>query len=314
MFALVVTSFRWSFCSSGLRGCHWFYDSACFIRSILLRLFDDDELPAETNVRACRGVDVDSLVVSETKMAALCEKFLAHLGDFAETNAFDVQVAMVRSFFLVLVEDILSCHGMREAVTYHLSLCCPAVLLSGETAVLTNEVEQFTELLMDLRRINVSEKRRLDGSFRAFLANYRRDATDAAIDSCSSAVDILPACDTVHSQRLFHFLMCLSGSPLFPANLSCVSVGLLSGNVTTSVCASILSFLKSHCVSRFENVSGPLLEEVCDAMSRFTVLSEMTEDMLWDDVGIVADEADRQVLYRLMGFTEERERAPSPEI
>ena len=310
----MVTSFRWSFCSSGLRGCHWAYESACFIRSILLRLFDDDELPAETNVRACLGVDVDSLVVSETKMAALRAEFLVHLGDFAETNAFDDHVAMVKSFFLVLVEDVLSCHGMREAVTYHLSLCCPAVLLSGETAVLTNEVEQFTELLMDLWRINVSEKRRLDGSFRAFLANYRRDATDAAIDSCSSAVDILRACDTVHSQRLFRLLMCLSGSPLFPANLSCASVGLLSGNVTTSVCASILSFLKSHCVRRFESVSGPLLEEVCDAMSRFTVLSEMTEDMLWDDVGIVADEAYRQDLYRLMGFTEERERAPSPEI
>ena len=310
----MVTSYRWRFCSSGLRGCHWAYESACFIRSILLRLLDDDELPAETNTRACLGVDVDSLVVSETKMGALREEFLVHLGDFAEPNAFDEHVAMVRSFFLVLVEKILSCHGMREAVTFHLSLCCPAVLLFGETAVLTNEVERFTELLMDIRRINMSETRCLDGSFRAFLNNYRRDATDAAIDSCSSAVDILRACDTVHSQRLFRLLTCLSGSPLFPAILSFVSVGLLPGNATTSVCASILSFLKSHCVRRFESVSGALLEEVCDAMSRFTVLSEMTGDMLWDDVGIVADEAYRQDLYRLMGFTEERERAPSPEI
>ena len=40
----------------------------------------------------------------------------------------------------------------------------------------------------------------------------------------------------------------------------------------------------------------------------------MTEDLLWDDVGIVADEAYRQDLYRLMGFTAEEERAPSPEI
>ena len=91
-------------------------------------------------------------------------------------------------------------------------------------------------------------------------------------------------------------------------------MGLLRGNATTSVFASILSFLKSHCVRHFESVSGPLLEEICDAMSRFTVLSEMTEDMLWDDVGIVADEAYRQYVYRLMGFTEERERAPSPEV
>ena len=142
------------------------------------------------------------------------------------------------------------------------------------------------------------------------MTNYRRDATDVALDSCSSAVDILRACDTVHSQRLFRFLMCLSGSPLFPANLSCVSVGLLRGKATTSVCASILSFLKSHCVRHFESVSSPLLEEIGDAMSRFTVLSEMTEEMLWDDVGIVADEAYRQDLYRLMGFTEEGNGRP----
>ena len=310
----MVTSYRWSFCSNGLRGCHWAYESSCFVRSILLRLFDDEDLPAETNVRAFLGLDVDSLVVSEAKQAALREEFLVHLCDFEGPNAFDEHVAMVRSFLLVLVEAILNCHGMKEAVTFHLSLCCPAVLLSGETAVLTNEVEQFTGLLMDLRKIKLSEKRRLDGSFRTFLANYRRDATDVAIDSCSSAVDILRACDTVHSQRLFRLLMCLSGSPLFPASLSCVSVGLLRRSVTSSVCASILNFLKAHCIRHSDSVSGPLLEEIGDAMSRFTVLSEMTEDMLWDDVGVVADEAYRQDLYRLMGFTAEGERAPSPEI
>ena len=137
-----------SFCSSGRRGCHWAYESACFIRSILLRLFDEDELPAVTDVRACLGVDVDSLVVSEAKLGALREEFLVHQDDFAEPDAFEEHVAMGRSFLLLLMKEILRCHGMREAVTFHLSLCCPAVLLSGETAVLVNEVEQFTELLM----------------------------------------------------------------------------------------------------------------------------------------------------------------------
>ena len=108
--------------------------------------------------------------------------------------------------------------------------------------------------------------------------------------------------------------MCLSGSPLFPASLSCVSVGLLRRSVTSSVCASVLGFLKAHCFRHSDSVSGPLLEEIGDAMSRFTVLSEMTEDRIWDDVGVVADEAYRQYLYRLMGFTAEGERAPSPEI
>ena len=268
---LVVTSYRWSFSSSGLRGCHWAYESACFIHSILSRLYDESELPAVTDVRACLGVDLDSLVVSEAKLGALREEFLVHLDCFAEPDAFEEHLAMMRSFLLVLVEEIMRTRGMKEAVTFHLNVCCPAVLLCGDADVLASEEEQFTELLIDLRRISMAEKRRMDGSFGSFVTNFRRGTTDVAVDSCSSAVDIPRACDSVHSQRLFRFLMCLGGSSLFPANLSCVGVGQLRANATTSVCASILSFLKTHCVRHFESVSGPLLEEVVDAMSRFTV-------------------------------------------
>ena len=294
---LVVTSYRWSFSSSGLRSCHWAYESACFIHSILSRLCDESELPAVPNIRACLGVDLDSLVVTEAKLGALREEFLVHLDCFAEPDAFEEHVAMVRSFLLVLLEEILKVRGMKEAVTFHLSVCCPAVLVCGDADVLASEVEQFTELLIDLRRISMAEKRRMDGSVRSFVTNFRRGATDVAVDSCSSAVDILRACDNVHSQRLFRFLMCLGGSPLFPANLSCVGVGQLRANATTSVCDSILSFLKTHCIRH-----------------RFTVLSELTEEMLWDDVGVVADEAYRQSLYELMGFTGQGERAASPEV
>ena len=284
------------------------------MHSILSRLCDENELLAVTNVRVCLGVDLDSLVLSEGKLGALREEFLVHLDYFAEPDAFEEHVVMVRSFLLVLMEEVLKARGMKESVTFHISVCCPAVLLCGDAGVLASEVEQFTELLVDLRRISMSEKRRMDGSFRSFVTNFRREAIDVAVDSCSSAVDILRACDNVHSQRLFRFLMCLGGSPLFPASLSCAGVGQLRANVTTSVCASILSFLKTHCIRRFESVSGPLLEEVVDAIGRFTVLSELTEEMLWDDVGVVADEAYRQSLYELMGFTEEGERAPSPEV
>ena len=311
---LVVASYRWSFSSSGLRSCHWAYESACFIHSILSRVCDENELPAVTDVRACLEVEVASLVVSEVKLGALQDEFIVHSSCFDSPDVFEADVATVRSFFLVLVEEVLQIRGMKESVSFHLSVCCPAVLLCGDANVLASEVEQFTELLIDLRRISTSEKRQMDGSFRSFLTNFRRGATDVAVDSCSSAVDILRACDNLHSQRLFRFLMCLGGSPLFPGTLSCVGVGQLRANVTTSVCATILSFLKTHCVRQFESVSGPLVEEVVDAISRFTVLSELTEEMLWDDVGVVADEAYRQSLYELMGFTEEGERAPSPEV
>ena len=44
------------------------------------------------------------------------------------------------------------------------------------------------------------------------------------------------------------------------------------------------------------------------------MLAELTGDMLWDDVGVVAAEDYRQSHYDLIGFTVEGERAPSPEI
>ena len=56
------------------------------------------------------------------------------------------------------------------------------------------------------------------------------------------------------------------------------------------------------------------LGEIAESFGRFTTLPGVTEEMLWDDVGVVATEDYRQSLYAMMGFTEEGERAPSPEI
>ena len=191
---------------------------------------------------------------------------------------------------------------------------CPALLLSGESDVLSVEVERFTKLLIDLRRVTVVEKGRMDRSFPGFLANFRRLASSVSVDSASSAVEIIRVCDSVPAPRLFRYLMCLSESPLFPLNTRCGDVGQLSSDISTSVCSSILSFLKAHCVRTYESVSGPLLDEILETFGRFTVLTELTENMLWDDVGVVAAEDYRQSLYELMGFTLEGERAPSPEI
>ena len=137
---------------------------------------------------------------------------------------------------------------------------------------------------------------------------------DVTSDSASSAVKILRACDSVSAQRLFRFLMCLNESPLFPLRTVCNRVGQLQSDITTSVCSSVLSFLKAHCIRTYESVSGPLLEELSEAFGQFTTLSDVSEDLLWDDVGVVAAEDYRQSLYELMGFTGEGERAPSPEI
>ena len=108
--------------------------------------------------------------------------------------------------------------------------------------------------------------------------------------------------------------MCLNESPLLPLGTGFVEVGQLSSDVTTSVCSSILSFFKSHSVRNYESVSGPMLYEVYESFGRLTVLPELTEDMLWDDVGVVAAEDYRQSLYELIGFTAEGGLVPSPEI
>ena len=157
---------------------------------------------------------------------------------------------------------------------------------------------------MELRRVTVVEKRRLDSSFPLFLANFRRIATGVTSDSASSSVEILRACDGVPAQRLFRYLMCLNESPLLPLRTVCGSVGYLRSDITTSVCSNVLSFLKAHCIRSYESVSGPLLKEIAESFGRFTTLSDVTEDMLWDDVGVVVAEDYRQSLYELMGFTE----------
>ena len=284
------------------------------MHAILIKLIDDDDLPSVTEVRACLKVDVDSLTVSDAKLLAMRDEFGSHLDQFAESAVFDEHLAMVQSFMFVVVEEILAASGMKEEVTYHLCVGCPAVLLRGDVAVLRNEFEQFAGLLMDLRRIGLVEKRRMDGSFVSFVTTFRQNAVDMPIDSASSAVDILRACESASCQRFFRFLMCLGETPVFPAGVSCASVGGLSSDVTTSVCSSILSYLKTHSVRQFESVSGPLLEDVVESTGHFTALADLTEEMLWDDVGVVADEEYRQSLYDLIEFTADGERAASPEV
>ena len=284
------------------------------MHAILVKLIDDDDLPSVTEVRACLEVDVDNLTVSDAKLRTMRDEFGPYLGQVAEAAVIDEHLAMVQSFMFVVVEDILAASGMKEEVTYHLSVGCPALLLRGEIDVLRNEAEQFTGLLLDLGRIGLAEKRRMDGSFVSFVTNFRQNAVDMSVDSASSAVDILRACESSSCQRVFRFLMCLGETPVFPAGISCVSVGGLSSDVTTSVCSSILSYLRTHSIRQFETVSGPLLEEVTESIGHFTALADLTGEMLWDDVGVVADEEYRQSLYDAIGFTAAGERAASPEV
>ena len=61
-------------------------------------------------------------------------------------------------------------------------------------------------------------------------------------------------------------------------------------------------------------MSGPLLEEVMELHRRAVDLNELTESMLWDDIGIVAGEEYRLRLYTELGYSITGERAAKPEI
>ena len=227
---------------------------------------------------------------------------------------FEENVALVKDFMLMVLAEILGARGMKEDVIFHMSVCCPALLLLGDPDVLSAEVNLFTDLLIGLRRVTAVEEKRLDRSFPVFLAKFRQITIDVTSDSASSVVKVLRACDSVPAQRLFRFLMCLNESPLFLLRTVCNQVGQLRSDITISVCSSVLSFLKVHCIRTYESVSGPSLEELSESFGQFMTLSDVSEDMLWDDVGVVAAKIYRQSLYELMGFTGEGERAPSPEI
>ena len=313
-FVLVVTSYQWSFSSCSLRSCHWAFESASFVHKLLTILVEDVDLPSIYNVRACLNVDVASLVVSPMKVEALRGQFRQYEECFTDPAVFVNHFLQVQNFLLEVVAEVLLVDGMREEVTFHLSVCCPALLLSSDVAVLTEEMSLFTGLLFDLNRVTAVERARMEQSFPSFLERFRSLATDVSVHDAGSAVELFRVCNSVSMRKLMRYLMCLNESPLLPVGAACVEVGQLSGDVTTSVCASILSFLKSQSVRTYESISGPLLEEVCESFGRLTVLSELTEEMLWDDVGVVAAEDYRQSLYELVGYTAEGERAPSPEI
>ena len=207
-------------------------------------------------------MDADGLVVSAEKVVALRELFGDHVDRFTEPAVFDEHFMQVRNFLLMMAAEVLNGSGMREEMTFHLSVCCPALLLAGDAVVLSEEVERFTGLLMDLNRVTAVEKKRMDRSFPLFLERFRSLATSVSIDGAGSAVAIFRVCDSVPARQLFRYLMCLNESPLLPLGTVCVEVGQLSSDVTTSVCSSISSFFKSHSVRNYESVSGPPLDEV----------------------------------------------------
>ena len=311
---LVVTSYQWSFSDSPVRGCHWAYESACFLRALLVHVVDEATLPPVTNVRACLGITVSDLELSEAKMELLRGVLSVHSEYYANSAQYEEDLVLVQKFLLTVVEEVLTVKGLKEEVTFYLGICCPAVLFSAEEDLILDEARHFTDLLLELNRVTSAERRRMDRSVTKFVSNYRALEGPSVVSTAGSEVDLLRACDSEASVRFLRFLLCLCESPQFPLETKCVEVGRLSGDVTSSVCATVLSYLKAHQLRVYESVGGPLLDEVNEAIGRIVDLSGFTEELLWDDIGVVANEDYRQHIYEQLGYDREGERAMSPEI
>ena len=143
---------------------------------------------------------------------------------------------------------------------------------------------------------------------------FRREPRPAGTNSEYSAVDLLSYCSNRGAQSLLQLVFCLGGGVQSTCNTICEGIGHLPSDVMSCVCAVTSGYWSANHVRSYGSVSGPLLEEVMESHRRVVDLSEITEGMLWDDVGIVAGEEYRLQLYASLGYDVTGERSASPEI
>ena len=309
-----MTAYQWSFSNSAIRGCHWAYESACFVRALLVYVVDESILPPVTDLRAFLGMVVSGLELSGSKLELLRGRFAVHFDDYENASQFEECLVQVQNFLLAVVDEVLRVKGLKDEVTFYLSICCPIILAEAETELVIQEAGRFTELLLELKRITSAERRPMDRDMPNFVTKYRSLVSPEVLATAGTEIDLFRACVSESSVRFLRFLLCLCESPQFPLETKCVQVGHLSSDVTSSVCATVVSYLKAHRIRLYESVEGPLLDEVSEAIGRIVDLSEFTEDLLWDDIGIVASEDYRRHMYEQLGYEMNGERAMSPEI
>ena len=70
----------------------------------------------------------------------------------------------------------------------------------------------------------------------------------------------------------------------------------------------------AHRVRSYGSVSGPLLEEILDSYRILVDLSELSEDMLWYNIGIFAGQEYRFKFYPNLGYSLARAPSSSPAV
>ena len=100
----VVASYQWSFSECPLRVCHWAYESACLLRTLLSCLVEDEDLPLVTDLRACLSLDTSEFLLSEAMLRSLRNELSVHMDQFEETAQFEENFLFVQNVLLLLRE------------------------------------------------------------------------------------------------------------------------------------------------------------------------------------------------------------------
>ena len=277
-------------------------------------LIDDDVLPAALDARAWFFMDVEGFAISEVKQQLLIDSFRA--GDeMAEGgNLYDEDLSRVPVFILTVVKNILLLPGVRDDLSFvRWVFSLPSLNVLPKDALLS-EIRVFTNLLVELGRISLAEQGHMKRGFLEFISEFCRLFGASGSDVNLSVIDLLRCCRNRGSQDLLRSVFCLDGGLQNSNSLLCDGIGHLSDEITSGVCAVVHGYLAANHIRSYGSVSGPLLEEVIESHRRAVDLNELTENMLWDDIGIVAGEEYRLRLYSELGYSITGERAASPEI
>ena len=109
----------------------------------MVHVVDEANLPPVTNVRACLGITVSDLELSEAKMELLRGVLSVHSEYYANSAQYEEDLVLVQKFLLTVVEEVLTVKGLKEEVTFYLGICCPAVLFSAEEDLILNEARHL---------------------------------------------------------------------------------------------------------------------------------------------------------------------------
>ena len=279
---------------------------------LMTMLIDEEGLPCELDTRAWLFLEVESYEISDRRYQALVDSFRRE--DDLDENVFLCEEDLSRVPNFITVKNVVTLPGVRDDLSFVRGVFCLQNLRSRDEDALLAEIRVFTDLLLCCNRISLAEQGQMERGFLDFVINFRRvtGAIGSAVEC--TIIDLLRYCSSRGARNLLRSVFCLDVGMQGSVNLCCDGIGHLSGDVTSGVCSVILGYLAASRIRSYESVSGPLLEEVVGSHRRLVDVSELSESMLWDDVGVVAGEDYRLQLYTNLGYDINGERAASPEI